>query len=188
MKQHQEIIENLSPLLRSVSEIQNADAAVALLLKPASEGFKTLFVRRVENPLDPWSGQIAFPGGKRSLTDQNIKQTVIRETLEETNINLVHGCRFLGMLDTMKSTLRPELLVAPFIILLEREPSIILNNELKGYSWVSIKRLQKCKGTAKFPFGEVNAYLFDGKVIWGLTYRICEKFLPILEHAFSQRS
>jgi len=175
-------IENLLRGLNSSSEVQNADAAVALLLRPVNQEFRILLVKRVESPSDPWSGQMAFPGGKRHMKDRDIKQTVIRETLEETDINLLHKCRFLGVLENLRSTVRPELLVAPFIILLEHEPKIILNEELEGYLWFPLNRLQKCKGTAKFPFGEVPAYFVNGNVVWGLTYRILEKFIEILRN------
>ena len=163
--------------------MQNADAAVALLLKLTNQNLKILLVKRVENPSDPWSGQMAFPGGKRDLKDQNMKQTVIRETLEETRINLASRCRFLGALEKTRSTVRPKLLVVPFVILLEHEPTIILNEELEGYLWVSLEKLQECKGTARFSFGEVPAYLVDGNVIWGLTCRILKKFTQIFKHA-----
>jgi len=174
-------IEDLAQILKSSSEVQNANAAVALLLRPANQGFRILLVKRVESPFDPWSGQMAFPGGKRNLKDRDMKQTVVRETLEETNINLLHRCRFLGVLENVRSTVRPELLVAPFVVFLEHEPTIILNEELKGYLWFPVNRLQKCKGTAKFSFGEVSAYFVNGNVVWGLTYRILEKLTQILE-------
>ena len=111
--------------------MQNADAAVALLLRPANQSFQILLVKRAEKFSDPWSGQMAFPGGKRDPKDRDTMQTVIRETLEETNINIIHCCRFLGVLENMRSTVRPKLLVAPFVILLEHDPIIVLNEELE---------------------------------------------------------
>jgi 8-oxo-dGTP pyrophosphatase MutT (NUDIX family) len=133
MPPHAQMIKNISLKLGSVSAVYNAGAAVALLLRPSNDDFKILIVKRVENPSDPWSGQMAFPGGKRNLKDQNLKQTVIRETLEETNINLAHSCRFLGVLEKTRSTVQPELHVAPFVILLEQKPIIKLNEELVGF-------------------------------------------------------
>lgn len=178
-----EIIENLSKMLKPASEVQNADAAVALLLKLVNQDFKILLVKRTENPSDPWSGQMAFPGGKCDPKDRDIRYTVVREAVEETNIDIICGCRFLGVLENMRSTVRPKLLVAPFVVLLEHEPTIILNEELEDYVWVSLKKLRKCEGIAKFPFGEVPAYIFEGNVIWGLTYRILENFIRIFGQA-----
>ncbi|MDH5663747.1 MAG: CoA pyrophosphatase, partial [Candidatus Bathyarchaeota archaeon] len=73
-----DIIEKLSRVLKPVSEGQDGNAAVALLLKPADKDLKILFVKRAENLADPWSGQMALPGGKRDATDQSLKQTVVR--------------------------------------------------------------------------------------------------------------
>jgi 8-oxo-dGTP diphosphatase len=188
MSHYAKIIGNLSKMLKPVTELQNADAAVALLLRPVDQDFKILLVKRTENPSDPWSGQMAFPGGKRDPKDQDLKHTVVRETLEETNIDINCRCRFLGALENMRSTVRPKLLVAPFAVLLENEPTIILNKELEGYMWVSLKKLRECKGVAKFPFGEVPAYIVEGNAIWGLTCRILGIFIQIFRQAIRNHS
>jgi 8-oxo-dGTP pyrophosphatase MutT (NUDIX family) len=170
-------------MLKPVSEGQDADAAVALLLKPVDHVLQVLFVKRVENPADPWSGQMALPGGKRDAKDQNLKQTVVRETLEETNIKLLDRCRFLGVMEALRSTQRPEMKILPFIVLLEHDPSIKLNEELEGFVWISLKDLLQHKGIVKFSFGEFRAYIVGNTIIWGLTYRILEKFIHILDHS-----
>lgn len=175
-------IEKLSKVLKPVSEGQKADAAVALLLKTADQDLKVLLVKRTESPVDPWSGQMAFPGGKRDAKDQNLKQTVVRETLEETNINLLDRCRFLGIMETLRPTRRPEMKILPFVILLEHEPSIKLNEELERFVWISLKELVQHKGAVKFSFGEAPAYIVGNDAIWGLTYRILEKIFHILEY------
>ena len=176
-------IEKLSKVLKPVSEGQDAEAAVALLLKLVDQGLKVFFVKRVENPADPWSGQMALPGGKRDPKDQNLKQTVVRETLEETRINLLDRCRFLGVMEPVRSTVRPEMKILPFVILLEHEPSIKLNEELEWFVWISPEELVQHKGTAKLGFGEFPAYIVGNSVIWGLTYRILEKFFHTLGYS-----
>jgi 8-oxo-dGTP diphosphatase len=173
--------KKLSEALERVSEGQDADAAVALLLKPIGKDLEVLIVKRVENRADPWSGQMALPGGKRDAKDQTLKQTVVRETLEETDINLLDRSRFLGVVGTLRSTRRPEMKILPFVVLLEHKPKIKLNEELEGFFWISLEELIQHKGTAEFSFGEVPAYTFRGYVIWGLTYRILEKFIQRLE-------
>ena len=73
-------IEKLSEALRPLSDEQGANAAVAVLLKLERGRLCVLFVKRVEEAKDPWSGQVAFPGGKRDAEDKDLKETVIRET------------------------------------------------------------------------------------------------------------
>ncbi|HVP15821.1 MAG TPA: CoA pyrophosphatase [candidate division Zixibacteria bacterium] len=171
-------IEELSANLRAVSDEQDANAAVALLLRIERERPCALFVRRVQNSRDPWSGQMALPGGKREAKDKDLKETVIRETLEETNINLLDNCRFLGVMSTFQSKPRPEIRVLPFVILTENGPSIRLNREeLEDYFWIPLEELVRNRTTARFSFGEVPAFVVGSTVIWGLTYRIVECLL-----------
>lgn len=176
-------IEKLLTVLKPAAEEEDADAAVALLLKPVNQTLKLLFVKRAENPADPWSGQMAFPGGKRDSKDQNLKQTVVRETLEETGINLLDRSRFLGTIGPLRSTRRPEMRILPFLILLEHEPTIQLNEELEWFVWISPGELLQHRGTVKSSFGEVPAYVFGERTIWGLTYRILERFFQILGYS-----
>ncbi|MGA2310307.1 MAG: CoA pyrophosphatase [Candidatus Bathyarchaeia archaeon] len=175
-------IGKLSSTLRPVSCEQGANASVALILKLESGRPHVLLVRRVQNSRDPWSGQMALPGGKREPKDKNLKETVIRETLEETNINLLQNCEFLGVMRVFQSKPRPEIKVLPFAILTENEPSIILNEkELEEYLWIPLEELVRNRTTAKFSFGEVPAFIVGGTIIWGLTYRIVEGLIHCLE-------
>ncbi len=172
--------KSLSKVLKPVFEAEEADAAVALLLKSADQVLKVFLVKRVETPTDPWSGQMSLPGGKRDAEDENLKQTVVRETLEETNINLLYRCHFLGVMKPLRSTLRPEMKILPFVVLLDHEPAIKLNEELKWFVWIPLEELAQKESTVKFDFGEFPAYHVGNSVIWGLTYRILKKFMEIL--------
>ena len=173
-------VEKISKTLRPISDEQKANAAVALLLKLKNGDLNVLFVKRAENPADPWSGQVAFPGGKRAAKDVSLKQTVVRETLEETNINLLDRCRFLGVLTALVSKPRPDVRILPFVILLEHEPSIVLNKkELTEFVWVSLKEIIRSKRRVKIGFGEVPAYAPRGATIWGLTYEVLENFIQM---------
>lgn len=176
-------VEKLSRKLKPATDEQNANAAVALLLKPKNHDLNVLFVKRVENLADPWSGQMAFPGGKRDMNDTNLKQTVIRETLEETDINLLDGCRFLGVLTALSSRPRPDLRILPFVVLLEHEPLIKLNaKELDGFVWIPLKEIISHRRSAKLSFGEVPAFVVGSIVIWGLTYRALENFIDVFQN------
>jgi len=114
-------INEITKALKPFSMEEEANAAVAILLKPVDQDLNILFVKRVENVRDPWSGQIALPGGKRDRKDRNLKETVLREILEETGINLLDHCRFLGVTEAVRSRLNPELKILPFVVLLEHE-------------------------------------------------------------------
>jgi 8-oxo-dGTP pyrophosphatase MutT (NUDIX family) len=175
-------LRNLSHVLKSLSDEQGANAAVAVLLKQDKEDFSVFFVKRVENAADPWSGQMAFPGGKRDEMDVDLKQTVVRETLEETGMNLLDCCRFLGVLSVLRSRPRPDLRILPFVVLVEYEPRVKLNrNELEDFCWIPFEELVQSKTLVKFDSGEFPACSVRNKVIWGLTYRILENLFTVVK-------
>ena len=121
--------ERLTKMLKQTSESLDANAAVVVLLRTTNQDFQVLFVKRAEKSGDPWSGQTALPGGKRGPEDRNLKETVVRETLEETSINLLESCRFLGAMEPVRSTQKPEMKILPFVVLLHGEQAIKLNEE-----------------------------------------------------------
>jgi 8-oxo-dGTP diphosphatase len=173
-------VKNLSHILTPITEEEDATAAVALILTPAGKDFKVLFVKRVERPQDPWSGQIAFPGGKRDPTDKTLKETVVRETAEETGIDLLN-CHFLGVLKAHISAPRPGMKILPFVVFCDDEPLITLNTEeLEAFFWISLRELVSNKGKISFFFGEFPAYIAGDNAIWGLTYEILEGFFQAL--------
>jgi 8-oxo-dGTP pyrophosphatase MutT (NUDIX family) len=176
--------EKLSKVLKPVSEVQETGvaAAVAVLLKPAHLDFEVLLVKRAKSLTDPWSGQMAFPGGKRDSKDRDLFETASRETFEETSINLHSGCCLLGALENTRSGAEPNLLVAPFVILMKGDPAIKLSIELVGWLWIPLKSLLSCRRTVRLPVGEVPAYVVKDHVVWGLTYRILGQLFKALEY------
>ncbi len=176
------LLKELSPKLRLLSDEQGAKAAVALLLKPAGDDFEILLVKRTERRGDPWSGQMALPGGKREPEDRDLKATVTRETLEETGID-ISGARFLGVLGARESISKPGLVILVFVILLQAEPQINLcKAELESYIWVPYQKLVKCHGKTKVPrVGEAHAFIVDGAIVWGVTHDILTEFSGVLE-------
>jgi 8-oxo-dGTP pyrophosphatase MutT (NUDIX family) len=154
---------------------------VALLLKPKLDDFDLLLVKRVENPSDTWSGQMALPGGKLESKDANLKETVTRETLEETGVKLDQH-RFLGVLNSIKSEPKPDFRILPFVVLLEQDPVLKLNKaELEAFIWVPYEEIIRCQGTAAFRFGEAPAYVLSDAVVWGVTYKILNEFVEAVE-------
>ena len=135
--------KKLSKLLKQTPENVDVQAAVVVLLKFVNQGFQVLLVKRSEKLGDPWSGQTALPGGKRSPEDQNPKDTVIRETFEETGINLLMGSSFLGTIEPMMSTQKPEMKILPFVVLQEKPQIINLNEELTEYFWTPLIEFAK---------------------------------------------
>ncbi|MCW3997612.1 MAG: CoA pyrophosphatase [Candidatus Bathyarchaeota archaeon] len=175
-------IKKLPYLLRKTSDQQGANAAVGLLLKPGQEDYEILFVKRVERSSDPWSGQIAFPGGKHDPEDKTLKDTVIREIFEETGINLQENS-FLGVLKATNSKPSRNIRILPFIAILKEGATIKLNeNELDCYFWIPYKKIVNSKGVAEFSNRKVPAYILEEEIVWGVTYRILESLEKLLSY------
>jgi len=69
-------------------------AAIALIVRPSVDGkasnlgsYETLLIKRREAQGDPWSGNLACPGGKLE-PGEDIVDAAVRETWEEVGLNL----------------------------------------------------------------------------------------------------
>jgi 8-oxo-dGTP pyrophosphatase MutT (NUDIX family) len=156
------------------------EAAVAIIVNPNYDDGAILFIRRTERETDPWSGQIAFPGGHRGPNDHDLKETAIREAKEEVGINLRdHAC--LGLLPPMYTRSR-QMFVAPFIFQLNADVNIRLNEEVAKSFWVTLSdltgiRVSKSKVYTQDRKLLVDSYVYQTNVIWGLTFRIINTLL-----------
>jgi 8-oxo-dGTP pyrophosphatase MutT (NUDIX family) len=144
-----------------------------------------LLIKRASHPGDPWSGQMALPGGRRDPEDAGPAATAIRETKEETGIDLA-GVDLLGQLDdhAPKTPVLPPILVRPFVFALESRPPIQPNHEVERHLWASIHGLVASERESRVRVRDadliVPAFHAEGEVIWGMTHRIITNFFDLL--------
>ena len=159
-------------------------AAVSLVLVDRPQGAEILLIKRAERADDPWSGQIAFPGGRRDPRDRDLLATAVRETREETGVELGSAER-LGVLDDLvpRAVTLPLVLVRPFVFALPRRPALTPNAEVQRAFWVALGRLSqpdvRAEITLTLSDGErtLPAYRLGEDVIWGMTERILTPFV-----------
>jgi 8-oxo-dGTP pyrophosphatase MutT (NUDIX family) len=74
----------------STAERAPKRSAVAIVLReaPCRDATQILFIRRVVRRTDAWSGQVAFPGGRRQDSDADDLATAVREAEEEVGLDL----------------------------------------------------------------------------------------------------
>ena len=73
------------------------EAAVALVFAGRDGDLRLCFIRRATHPRDPWSGQMALPGGRATPADASLCAAAVRETHEEVGLSLARA-RYLGAL------------------------------------------------------------------------------------------
>jgi len=163
-------------------------AAVSMLLRDGDEGLETLFIHRAVRAGDRWSGQIAFPGGRREPTDPDLITTAIRETLEEIGVDLTQAER-LGVLDDLhpRTPVLPPVVVRPFAFALTDRPTIVSSAEVQSAFWVSFRALlsPEAQGTVTvdhpgIPRRVFPAYMIGDHTIWGMSERILTSLISLL--------
>lgn len=166
-------------------------AAVALVLRPGAEARpELLFIERARHPADPWSGQMAFPGGRVDPGDAGARAAAERETEEEVGLALSTAER-VGRLDDLEGRRAGRsdgLVVSGFVYYLERPGPVRPNYEVAEAFWVPLAwLLDPARGT-RFEHPLARDHRFpavlvgrpERHVVWGLTYRFLEDFFGIL--------
>lgn len=163
-------------------------AAVALVLR-GGEDLDLLLIKRATSERDPWSGHMALPGGRLEPSDPSLLHTAIRETREETGILLDPPRGYLGALEPVSPSTRrlPPLVIAPFVFGAEPGVEAVPEpREVERTLWVPLQTLLDpgVRQTVPIPLpgGDVPfpAFVLGGDVVWGLTYRILDRFLRTL--------
>jgi 8-oxo-dGTP pyrophosphatase MutT (NUDIX family) len=160
-------------------------AAVALVLREGARGIEVLFIRRAEHPKDPWSGQMAFPGGRAEPGDADLRATAIRETSEEIGVDLARAAESLGTLDEVHAMarMRPmNLTITPFVFRLRDAFDPILSDEVTSLHWIPLSDLLGTARRSTMDYAhqgvamQFPCFRVDDLVIWGLTYRMFMSF------------
>jgi 8-oxo-dGTP pyrophosphatase MutT (NUDIX family) len=162
-------------------------AAVALILRSSEAGAELLFIERALREGDPWSGHMAFPGGRLEPGDRSEREAAERETREEVGLSLV-GSRYLGRLDDLEG--RPSLpsggLVVSAHVYHDPDPDPLRpNHEVRQAFWFPVSDLRSSRRHVVYPHAryagrELPGILVgapDRHIVWGLTYRFLDVFL-----------
>ncbi len=168
-------------------------AAVAIILCAANQQSTDIqlgFIERSAREGDPWSAQMAFPGGHLDETDKNLKAAAMRETMEEIGVSL-ESADYLGPVDQQFAAPRgPRLnmIIEPHVFRLPEIPPTTPNYEVAEVVWASVADLMSNRwhDTETKPMGDTptvfNGYrLPRGHFVWGLTYRMLKSFFATID-------
>ncbi|WP_424948061.1 NUDIX hydrolase [Candidatus Spongiihabitans sp.] len=147
------------------------------------------FIQRAENKDDPWSGQIAFPGGNSDRRDQDIAATARRETDEEVGIRLPANA-LLARLDDQQGRSHDRdisLIISCLVFNLDPPQAVSHSPEVGDSFWIKVDDLLHPPALSASARQDVRAQqshpgiqFRSGKVLWGLTYRFVKMFLEII--------
>ncbi|UCD23219.1 MAG: CoA pyrophosphatase [Gemmatimonadota bacterium] len=170
---------------RRIVEPGAIQAAVAVVLAThAPADPEILLIKRAEHERDPWSGQMALPGGRRESSDADLLQTARRETLEETGVDLA-GHSLLGELDDLhpRSKVLPPIVVRPFVFGVSDRPQVTVSDEVTLHLWVPLSRLransQRSQVVVRGVSLDVASYVLGPHVVWGMTERIIKPIIDL---------
>jgi 8-oxo-dGTP pyrophosphatase MutT (NUDIX family) len=145
-----------------------------------SSALEVLLILRATREGDPWSGQVALPGGRRDGSDATLQDTAIRETLEETGIDLAAHGLVLGTLDELRprTPVLPPIIVTPFVAVVPDEVPIQISDELSDAFWAPWStfadptRVDESTVNVRGADWKVSSYLVGERIVWGMTERM----------------
>ena len=169
-------------------------AAVAMLLAERPEGPEVLFIERAQHPQDPWSGHMAFPGGRVDPHDPGGRAAAERETEEEVGVSL-RDAEPLGRLDDLRGNPRRhgQLVISAFVYRLDRPAELRINHEVNDAFWFPLSGLLdparhvQYVTASELEFPGILVGEPDRHVVWGLTYRFLESFFGLVGAPFPDR-
>ncbi len=166
-------------------------AAVAAVLRDRDGAAEVLLIRRAEHVGDPWSGHMAFPGGRQDPTDADLVHTAVRETEEEVGLRLDRDGELVGRLDDLPVNPLGKhlgLVIAPFVFAIEGDPELVLNTaEVTEFIWAPLEPLARGERNTHIEWKYGNqplllpGYDVEGRIVWGLTHRMLGALFAVLD-------
>lgn len=188
-KQQLQRIAQHHPIIQAENSLMAA--AIAIVLREGSQGTEFLLMQRAKHKDDPWSGQMAFPGGKIESSDASNKAAAIRETAEEVSIYLTEqDC--IGQLDDLygvKENNKYNVIVSCFVFKTDRMLTPKGNYEVEDLVWLPMSYLQDSSNAHEYYHPKdqtmrMSAVMIDEKkeqILWGLSLRMLSMMYEIID-------
>lgn len=158
---------------------EQAWAAVALLFtEHPLLGEAVLLIERAQDPRDPWSGHLSFPGGKLEAGECAL-HAALRECEEEIGLQIqIQNC--IGELPLGYAGKAQGLskAVKPYLFRLHGIPNLTLQgSEVAAVHWLSLsdfrdpqRHLLRRNLAPQHPESEFPCFELGEKVLWGFSY------------------
>ena len=168
-------------------EAGRRNAAVAMIFSMHTGELTLCFGKRAAFEGDPWSGDMAFPGGKGEAIDKTFHEIAVRETFEETGLEIGRN-QLIGALKpltTYGSATRPALTVCPLIYALDAPPPLFnISSELDEAFWIPVQHLWNPTHLTSLTYARNSTVYpgidYRGRIIWGFTLRMLYNFAELI--------
>lgn len=164
-------------------------AAVCLVLQPCDEGLSLLMIKRAVYDGDPWSGHMAFPGGRVEADDASPLAAAMRECEEEVGLNLQQQARLVTSLTEVRATLRGrqlDMIVSPYVFMAEQGLALRPNYEVAKIVSIPLSLFFNANARASFDMefeGTTSSrpcYYYEGHKVWGLSLLFIDELVRIV--------
>ena len=162
---------------------------MAVVLRERRALTEVLFIERAAREGDPWSGHMAFPGGRVDPIDRGTRQAAERETLEEVGVSLASATH-LGRLDDLEGRPQREdgMVISAHVYHVEDPEPLEPNYEVQQAFWFPVAGLLDRQRHVTYPHATYGGRHLPGilvgepdrHIVWGLTYRFLDVFLSVV--------
>ena len=177
-KIRESLTSKISPVLEENYETKLASVLIIIF----DDSPKILMIKKPIT-MNHHGGEIAFPGGKISNEDNDLLDTAIRETREETGI-IVEREKILGQLEPV-TTLNSGFTILPFVCILNKIGRLTPNSEVDEFLEIPLQPFLETLANDSDPkhnsIQEMYTFTFEDHLVWGASARMLKQITAKLK-------
>ncbi|MFK7896899.1 MAG: CoA pyrophosphatase [Myxococcota bacterium] len=172
-------------------------AAVAVVLRERAGTTEVLLIERALREGDPWSGHMAFPGGRIEPGDDSTRSAASRETFEEVGVALSEADYLGRVADRVGNPrIQSRLIISAHAFHLQADQDFVLEeSEVQSAFWFPLLEMHAEERLVDYAVPQMPKVRFPGilvgeptrHIVWGLTYGFLEDFFTLLERPLPPR-
>ena len=171
------LTSEINPNLVNNNETKLASVLIIIF----AESPKILMIKKPIT-MNHHGGEIAFPGGKISDEDNDLLDTALRETKEETGIT-VEREKIIGQLEPV-TTLNSGFTILPFVCMLNEIKNLRPNSEVDEFLEIPLMQFLQTLADDSDPehnsIQEMYTFTFEKHLIWGASARMLKQIVTKL--------
>ena len=166
------LTSEINPNLVNNNETKLASVLIIIF----AESPKILMIKKPIT-MNHHGGEIAFPGGKISDEDNDLLDTALRETKEETGI-IVEREKIIGQLEPV-TTLNSGFTILPFVCILDKIEDLTPNSEVDEFLEIPLITFLETLANDSDPehnsIQEMYTFTFEDHLVWGASARMLKQ-------------